>query len=64
MVPSLRPLSIRDTPSLHCFGLYTLGNLSRHVKGAHPLASLVLQCCDSSFRLVTKAKACKGVSQE
>jgi hypothetical protein len=30
-------------PCPHCFGLYILGNLLRHVKSAHPLASLVSQ---------------------
>jgi hypothetical protein len=41
MAHSLHPPSIRDTPCFHCSSLYILGGLSRHVKGAHPLASLV-----------------------
>jgi hypothetical protein len=35
MAPSLHPLLIQDTPCLHCFGLYTLNGLSKHVKSAH-----------------------------
>jgi hypothetical protein len=41
MAPSLHPLLVRNTPSPHCFGLYTLGSLSKHVKSVHPLDSLV-----------------------
>jgi hypothetical protein len=37
----LRPLSIRNAPCPHYFGLYTLGGLLRHVKSAHPHVSLV-----------------------
>jgi len=41
MAPSLCPPLIQDTPCPYCFGIYTLGGLSRHVKSAHPLVSLV-----------------------
>jgi hypothetical protein len=41
MVFSLHPLSIQDAPCPHYSSLYTLGGLSRHVKSAHPHASLV-----------------------
>ncbi len=39
----LCPLSIRNTPCLHYFGLYTLGGLSKHVKNVHPFTNLVSQ---------------------
>jgi hypothetical protein len=41
MAPSLCPLSVQDTPCFHCYNLYILGDLLKHVKSAHPLASLV-----------------------
>jgi hypothetical protein len=43
MVPSLRPPSAQDTPCPYYSNLYTVNNLSRHVKSVHPLASLVFQ---------------------
>jgi hypothetical protein len=41
MAPSLCPPLVWNTPCPHCFGLYTLGGLSKHVKNAHPLAGFV-----------------------
>jgi hypothetical protein len=41
MAPFLHPSSIRDTPCRHCFNLYILGSLSRHVKSVHPPISFV-----------------------
>jgi hypothetical protein len=41
MAPSLCSSSIQDTFCLHYSGLYTLGNLSRHVKSAHLHLNLV-----------------------
>lgn len=43
MVPFLHLPLVRDASCSHCFGLYTSNSLSRHVKSAHPHASLVLQ---------------------
>jgi len=43
MAPFLHTLLVHDTPCLHCFGLYVLGSLLRHVKSAHPLISLISQ---------------------
>ncbi len=43
MVPFLLPLLIWVTPCPYCFGFYTLGGISRHVKNAHPPNSLVSQ---------------------
>jgi hypothetical protein len=43
MVFSLCPSSVRDTPCPHCFSLYTLSGLLRHVKSAHTPASLISQ---------------------
>jgi hypothetical protein len=45
MAPSLLPLLICDTPCPSCFGLYTLGDVSRHVKNADPPTSFVSQAC-------------------
>ncbi len=41
MVFSLCPLSVRNTPCPHCFSLYTLSGLLRHVKSAHTPTSLI-----------------------
>lgn len=41
MAPSLHPLSIRDTPCPHCYSLYILGDLLKHVNNVHPPLSLV-----------------------
>jgi hypothetical protein len=43
MAPSLRPLSVRDSLYIHCYGLYTLGDFLKHVKNVHPLINLVPQ---------------------
>jgi hypothetical protein len=43
MAPFLHPLSVRDSPFHHCFGLYTLGSFSRNIKSAHSLANFVSQ---------------------
>jgi hypothetical protein len=43
MATSLRPLSIQDAPCSHCFGFYTLDDLSMHVKSVHLHVSLVSQ---------------------
>jgi hypothetical protein len=41
MAPSLHPLLILDTPCPHCYGLYILGSLSKHLKSVHLPTSLV-----------------------
>jgi hypothetical protein len=41
MVLFLCPPSMRDISCLHCSSLYILGDLLRHVKSAHPPASLI-----------------------
>jgi hypothetical protein len=51
MVPSLCPSLIQNIFCFHCSSLYTLGDLLRHVKSAHPLASLVSQVSYVIFSL-------------
>ncbi len=41
MALSLCPLSMRNIPYPHCSSLYTLGDLSKHVKSAHLPTNLV-----------------------
>jgi hypothetical protein len=41
MAPFMHPPSIQDIPCLHCYGFYTLSDLSKHVKSAHLPTSLV-----------------------
>ncbi len=49
MFPSLQPPSMRNTPFFYCFGLYTLGGFSRHVKSVHPLVNLVCKVSQVVF---------------
>jgi hypothetical protein len=49
MAPSLCPSSVLDTPYLHCSGLYTVGDLLKHVKSVHPFASRVYEASQVVF---------------
>jgi len=51
MAPYLHPLLVQDAPCSHCFGLYTLSGLSRHVKNAHPHANLISQVSQATLSL-------------
>lgn len=51
MVHSLHPPSVQNTPCLHYFGLYNLGDLSKYVKNVHLPTSLVLQASQTIFSL-------------
>jgi hypothetical protein len=41
MAPSLHPPLVQNISCPHCFSLYILGGLSRHVKSVHPPTSLI-----------------------
>jgi hypothetical protein len=43
MAPSCVPHMCEIPHCPHCFELYTLGSLLKHVKSAHPLATLISQ---------------------
>ncbi len=47
----LRPLSVQNTPCLHCSGLYISSDVSRHVKSVHPFDNLIPQTNHAIFSL-------------
>ncbi len=51
MVPSLCSPLVRNTPFLHCFGLFTLGDFLRHVKSVHLLVCFISQASLGYFYL-------------
>jgi hypothetical protein len=51
MTPSLCPSTVRNTPCPHYCSLYTLNGLSKHVKNAHPPASLISQASFLSLQV-------------
>ncbi len=51
MALSLCPPLVQNTPCLHYFGLYILGNLSRHVKSVHPFDNLIPHANQAIFSL-------------